>query len=64
MPISPVTLLLLSFCDFPLIFRAIFVTGGQEAVSSSLATRTKKPRNHCGFEVFCFVGDCKIFYET
>nr|DAY80573.1 MAG TPA: hypothetical protein [Caudoviricetes sp.] len=28
--------------DFPLIFRRFSVTGGQEAVSSSLATRTKK----------------------
>ena len=31
------------------------LTGGQEAVSSSLATRTKrKPRNRNGFEVFSF----------
>nr|DAT16373.1 MAG TPA: hypothetical protein [Caudoviricetes sp.] len=28
--------------DFPLISRRFSVTGGQEAVSSSLATRTKK----------------------
>nr|DAV77449.1 MAG TPA: hypothetical protein [Caudoviricetes sp.] len=37
-----VTPLLPPSSDFPLIFRHFSVTGGQEAVSSSLATRTKK----------------------
>nr|DAV62815.1 MAG TPA: hypothetical protein [Caudoviricetes sp.]DAZ64572.1 MAG TPA: hypothetical protein [Caudoviricetes sp.] len=41
--------------DFPLIFRRFSVTGGQEAVSSSLATRTKKtskPLRFRGFFIF------------